>query len=162
MQLEKRFKTKTGFCHVLIDKIVISRDGIIGNVASVSVGNSITKILLIYAALSLFLLYSAFISFQKEEISSSVFFSVFGLYLIFGIFRSLNNSATSVIDKNKIKKIKFKKAILGLTCSRFIIYFEDENGSIKRRLIMLPGLLKDGQNETEKAKKIMQEEFTIK
>jgi len=38
------------------------------------------------------------------------------------------------------------------------VLFEDENGKVKKRLIMLPGSLTDGQNETEKAIKIMTEE----
>jgi hypothetical protein len=38
------------------------------------------------------------------------------------------------------------------------VRFEDENGGIKKRLIMLPGSLGDGQKETEKAIKIMIEE----
>lgn len=65
MENEKTFKTKTGFCHILPDKIVLSRDGVIGNVAKVTVGNNISRMLLIYGGFSLFLLYSAFNSFQK-------------------------------------------------------------------------------------------------
>jgi len=38
------------------------------------------------------------------------------------------------------------------------VLFEDENGKVKKRLIMLPGSLTDEQNETEKAIKIMTEE----
>ena len=38
------------------------------------------------------------------------------------------------------------------------ILFEDENGKIKKRLIMLPGSLNGGQNETDLAVQIMREE----
>lgn len=158
METEKVFKTKTGFCHILPDKIIITRDGIIGNVAKVTVGNNISRILLIYGGLSLFLLYSAFSSFQNGQTSISIFYGIIGLFLIYGIFSSLNNSATPIIERNKIKGIKLKKAILGLTRSRFEVRFEDDNGKIKKRLIMLPGSMTDGQNETEKAIKIMTEE----
>ena len=52
MENEKTFKTKTGFCHILSDKIILTRDGIIGNVAKVTVENNINRVLLIYGGLS--------------------------------------------------------------------------------------------------------------
>ena len=66
------------------------------------------------------------------------------------IFTSLKNSATPIIERNKSKGIKLKKAIFGLTRSRFEVLFEDYNGKIKKRLIMLPCSMTDGQNETGK------------
>jgi hypothetical protein len=41
------------------------------------------------------------------------------------------------------------------------VLFEDEQGKIKKRLIMLPGSLTDGQNETKKAIKIVTDEKLI-
>ncbi len=161
MDNEKTFKTKTGFCHILPDKIILTRDGIIGNVAEVTVGNNISRILLIYGGLSAVLLYFAFENYQNQQIFQSVLLGFLGLYLIYGIINSLNNSATPIIDRNKIRGIKFKKAIVGVTRSRFEVLFENENGKIKKRLIMLPGSLTDGQNETEKAIKIMEDEKLI-
>jgi hypothetical protein len=158
METEKTFKTKTGFCHILPDKIILTRDGIIGNVAKVTVGNNISRILLIYGGLSTFLFYSAFNNYQNGQITTPIFFVIIGLYLIYGIITSLNNSANPIIERSKIKDIKLKKAIFGLTRSRFEVLFEDDNAKIKKRLIMLPGSMTDGQNETEKAIKIMTEE----
>ena len=158
MENEKTFKTKTGFCHISPNKIILTRDGIIGNVAKVTVGKNITRILIIYGGLSAFLLYSAFNSFQKGQVPISTLYLIVGLFLIYGIFASLNNSATPIIERNKIKSIKFKKATFGITRSRFEILFEEENGKIKKRLIMLPGSMSNGQNETERAIEIMKEE----
>ena len=156
--MEKQFKTKTGFCHILPDKIILTRDGIIGNMAKVAVGKSITRVLIIYGGISAFLLYSAFDSFQTGQIPMSIFYLIIGLFLMYGIFTSLNNSATPIIERKDITSIKFKKAIFGITRSRFEVLFKDENGKIKKRIIMLPGSLDNGKNETEIAKKIMKEE----
>ncbi|MEP6584471.1 MAG: hypothetical protein ABJA90_09390 [Ginsengibacter sp.] len=161
MDNENMFKTKTGFCHILPDKIVLTRDGVVGNVAKALVANNILRILLIYGVLSVGFLYFAFDSYQKEQMFQSILFGLFGLYLIYGIISSINNSATPIIDRNKIKEVKFKKAIVGLTRSRFEVFFEDENGKTKKRLIMLPGSMTDGQNETAKAIKIMTRENLI-
>jgi hypothetical protein len=161
MDNEKTFKTKTGFCHILPDKIVLTRDEIIGNLATVTVGNNISRILVIYGGLSIGLFYFAFDSYRNGQIVQPIIFGLFGIYLVYGIVNSINNSATPIIDRQKIKEVKFKKAIVGLTRSRFEVLFEDDQGKIKKRLIMLPGSLTDGQNETEKAIKIMTDEKLI-
>lgn len=155
---EKRFKTKTGFCHILPDRIILTKDGVIGNISKVVVGSNVSRVLLIYGGLALFLLYIAFAGSQRGQTLSSAFFVLFGLFLIYGVINSLNNSASPIIERNKIKNVKFKKAIIGLTRSRFEVFFEDDNKKIKKRLIMLPGSLNDGQRETEKAVKLMKEE----
>ena len=161
MDNENTFKTKTGFCHILPDKIVLTRDGIIGNVATVTVGNNISRILFIYGGLSIGLFYLAFDNFKNGQTAQPILFGLLGIYLVYGIVNSINNSATPIIDRQKIRDVKFKKAIVGLTRSRFEVLFEDEQGKIKKRLIMLPGSLTDGQNETEKAIKIMTDEKLI-
>lgn len=161
METEKTFMTKTGFCHILPDKIVLTRDGIVGNVAKVVVGNSIARMLLVYSALACFLSYLAYDFYLKDEIPKSIFSGVIALYLIYGSIASINNSATSQIDRNKIKEVKFKKGIPGLTRSRFEIKFEDERGNTKKRLILLPGSKSGAALATEMAMKIMTEEKLI-
>ncbi len=162
MESEKVFKTKTGFCHITKDKIILSRDGFAGNVSNAIVGNKISRILIIYSLISLFLFYSAYGSYREGKSFDVFFYFVLGLLLIFGIFKSINNSATPIIERDKIKKVQFKKAIVGLTRARFEVSFEDDNGKIKKRLIMLPGSLNDGEEETQKALMIMKEEGLIK
>lgn len=162
MESEKTFRTKTGFCHIQPDQIILTRDGIVGNVSEVMVGNNITKTLVTYGALSLVFIYSAFETFKNGKTLQPIFFGLIGLYLIIGIVRSLNNSSTPIIHRKKIKEVTFKKGLQGLTRSRFEVLFQDENGKMKKRLIMLPGSLNDGQDETEKAVEIMREEQLLK
>lgn len=126
-----------------------------------TVGNNISRILIIYGGLSLGLIYFAFDSYKNGQIAQTILFGLLGIYLIYGIVNSNNNTATPVIDRRKIKEVKLKKVIIGLTRSRFEVLFEDERGKIKKRLIMLPGSLSGGQNETEKAIKIMTDEKLI-
>lgn len=161
MENEKIFKTKTGYCHILPDKLILTRDGIIGNVSEAVVGNSISRTLIIYAGISIFLFYQAFTSFQNRENGSAIFCSLLTIFLIYGIIKSANNSATPIIERNKIKGAKFVNGKARLTRSRFEIMFKDENGKLKKRLIILPGSLNDGQNETEKALKMMENEKII-
>ena len=83
METEKTFKTKTGFCHILTDRIVLTRDGVIGNVAKVTVGNNITRILLIYGAISIGLFYFAFDSYKSGQTFQPFLFGLIGAYLIY-------------------------------------------------------------------------------
>lgn len=161
MDNEKIFKTKTGFCHILPNKIVLTRNGIIGDIANITVGNNISRILIIYVGVSILLFYYAFDNYRNGHIFQPILFGLLGIYLVYGVVNSINNSASPVIERKKIKEVKFKKAIFGLTRSRFEVFFQDDQNKIKKRLIMLPGSLTDGQNETEKAIKIMTEEKLI-
>ncbi len=158
METEKTFRTKTGYCHILPDKVVLTRDGIPGNIAKVTVGNTIYRVLFIYSIISCLLIYAMYDLYQKEHFFLVNLYGLIVLFLLYGIISSLNNSTTPVIDRNKIRSIVFRKGIPGLTRSRFEIKFEDEAGKIKQRLIMLPGSMSDGANETEKALKMMAEE----
>ena len=158
MESQNTFKTKTGFCHILPDKIVLSRGGVMGSTSDIVVGNSINRVLIIYGIITIYLLYSAINNFQSGHIIISIIYTLVGLFLLYGIISSLNNSATPVIERSSIRNIKLKEAIFGLTRSRFEVLFEDEDGKIKKRLIMLPGSLTGGKRETEKAVKIMQME----
>lgn len=157
----KKFKTKNGFCHILSDKIVLTRDGFVGNVSEVVVGNKISRILTIYGILSLALFYLAYKGYTNDKVGGALFFGVIGVFLVYGIFKSFKNSATPVIYRDKIQGIIFKPGFPGATRSRFEVFFKDDKGKIKKRLIMLPGSMNEGDNETEKALKVMIDENLI-
>jgi hypothetical protein len=158
--MERSFRTKTGFCQITDDQIILSRDGIGGNVAKVTVGNSISRILIIYGLASLLLWYYAFSQYHHGQMIEAILFGALGAYLAWGIVRSLNNSAAPVIDRKAIRQVKFVSGSRGLTRSRFEVLF-DESGRTKKRLILLPGSLSDGESETEKAVAVMRSERLI-
>jgi hypothetical protein len=157
----KTFRTKTGYCHILPDKIVLTRDGVIGNMAKVIVGKSITRILVIYGGISIMLFYFAYDYYQQRLAVHAFFSALIGLYLIFAIVRSVHNSATPVIYRDKIRKVRFNGGVTGLTRARFEVQFTDSKGRFRKRLIMLPGSLSGGPQETEKALNIMREEHLL-
>lgn len=161
MNAEKRFRTKTGYCHIFSDKIVLTRDGFVGNVAKVTVGNTITRTLTIYVFIAVVLIYYGLKRYNSGDTIIAVLFGLFALFLIYGVLTSLNNSATPIINRDSIKSIVFKKGIKGLTRARFEVFFTNEKGKPKKRLIMLPGSLTGGQTETDIAYKIMIEEKLI-
>lgn len=160
MDKEKTFRTKTGFCHITADRIILTRDGLVGNISEVTVGNNIFRILIIYGLLSAGLIYFAYDSFIKGDKATALFLGLIVLYLIYGIVRSRRNSATPVIERRDIKRVTFNAGTPGLTRPRFEVEFSD-NGQIRKRLIMLPGTLTGGQSEAKKAVQIMRDEMLL-
>lgn len=158
---EKIFKTKTGYCHILPDRIILTRDGVVGNIAKITVGKGIARILIVYSAIAALFIYFAITDFNNGKIAVAIFEMVFVLFLLYAVINSRNNSATPVIYRNKIKNIKFIEGKPGVTRSRFEVFFEDEKGSVKRRLIMLPGSLTGGADATKQALEMMREEKLI-
>jgi hypothetical protein len=158
MDSEKRFKTKTGYCHILPEKIVLTRDGDIENIANLAVSKGVPKILIIYGLLAGYLIYRGVSDFQHGEHISASIWGLLGLYLVVAIFRSMNNSATPIIERKSIQNIKFIKGIKGITRARFEIKFIDNNRKVKTRLILLPGSLSGGDSAADNALRLMTEE----
>ena len=159
MDTGNTFRTKTGYCHLTKDKIILTRDGIIGNISKATMGNNIAKPLIIYGLIFLGLFFLAYKGFSEGSKVSATISLVLALLLVVNIIKSFNNSATPVIDREKIRDIEFKNATIGATRAYFIVHFENHKGDLKRRLILLPGSLINGQKETQKALQIMTSEF---
>ena len=116
--VEKTFRTKTGFCHITADQIILTRDGIIANAAKDTPGNGkIIRLLVVYSAVALGLLYLAYGNYRTGEVTSSVLLVMLAVYLINGVLRSVKNSATSVIDRKDLVSVHLVKAVPGLTRS---------------------------------------------
>jgi len=154
MKNEKTFRTKTGFCHVTADKIILTRDGAVGNLSKVIVGNTIWRIVIIYGIISVGLIYFAYESYVIGDIATALPLGLIAFYFVYGIVKSLNNSATPVIERKDILRVTYHAGTSGLTRPRFVVEFTD-NGRTKKRLIPLPGSLSGGQSEADKAVEIM-------
>lgn len=160
-EVYKSFETKTGFCHVFTNKIVLSRDMNKNNICKVVASNNINSTLIIFGLISIFLFYKSYVIFMEKEFFFSLFNLALGLYFVYTILTNINNSTTSLIYRDSIKKVVFTKAKPYLTRAYFEVYFSDEKNSTKKRLIMLPGSFSNGKSETEKALRIFKEEGLI-
>jgi len=158
MDNEKTFRTKTGYCQVFPDKIVLSRSGVQGGMAKVMVGDRIGRVLIIYSALALYFGYESWIAFGQGQTISAILFLILAILFTYNVIRSRNNSATPVLDRSSIERVVFKAAVPGATRAVFEVYFIDARGKERKRMIMLPGSLTGGPEATEKALRIMREE----
>lgn len=158
----KTFRTKTGYCQITDEQIILSRDSVRGEMAKVTVGNSIPRILIIYSIISIALIAASVLGFIKGDYFPATLTLILPIYLIFGIVKSWNNSATPIINRKSIQNVKFIKANKGITRAYFEVFFEIEKGKIKKRLILLPGVLESSQEEIDEAVSIMREEGFLK
>jgi hypothetical protein len=158
----KAFRTKTGYCHITDEQIVLSRDSVRGEMAKVTVGNSIPRILIIYSIISIALIAASVLGFIKRDYFPATLTLILPIYLIFGIIKSWNNSATPIINRKSIKEVKYFKPNKGITRAYFEVYFKNDSGKIKKRLILLPGVLESTQEEIDEAVNIMREEGLLK
>lgn len=158
---EKVFKTKTGQCHILEDRIVLTREGFVGNVSDVVAGKTVNQMLIIYIFFLGYMLYQSYNLYVEGSSVRMIIRLVIAALLLAVILKSINNSATPVIFRDKIKDVLFKQASK-LTRSYFVVTFQNDKGKLKKRLIMLPGSLSGGTDETERALNIMRQEGLLK
>jgi len=155
------FRTKTGYCHIQPDKIVLSANSNPITVFKIPSARNVFQRLMMYSLLSLCLLIQAYTSFKNNEIFLAIFLGIGGIFLIYVVIASANNSGSPVVERATIQKVKFTKAIPWIRRSYISVFF-NENGKVKKRLIFLPGSLTGGAEETEKALEIMKREGLLK
>jgi len=134
----------------------LSTDGVAENVQEDST-NRVSQILLRYTIIALFLLYYGYDKYLEERYVIAGSCVLIALLLIVGLLTSRNNSSRNIIKRSEIKEVKFVKGLAGLSRSRFEIYIDD-TGKRKRRLVLLPGSMSGGKEETKKALEIMKKE----
>ena len=161
MQPTKKFHTKTGYCHVLEDRIVFTPRGFIGRLGDLTVEGHMKRILLVFILLAIFVFYLAFESYQNDEIFWTGLFGVIGGYLIYGIITGLNTSMHPILDRKKIEKVKFRKAITGISPANFEITFLNSNGKEMKRIITLLSPIDKNGLKIQNAIRIMRDEGYI-
>jgi len=161
MESSKKFLTKTGYCHVMKDKIVFTRRGFMGLIGDIAIEGRMRRILLFFAALSIFIFYFAYFNYMQGEALWAGMFAVIGAYLIYAVIKGLNHSVHPIIERKKITEVKFVKEVQDLTSALFEIKFQDAKGKMKKRIITLPFPRSKYESDVQLAVKIMREEGLI-
>ncbi len=156
-QAQNQFPTKTGYCTITDDQILLTRTGVIGEVAEMMTARSLAPMLIIYSIAALFMFTSAWQSWVFGIPVLSVLFLLFGIRLVLGVLTSLNNSATPTIERSAITKVKWNPGIPLISKPHFKVYFTDNRGKNMKRLIILKGGLFGDPKEKELAVQVMSE-----
>jgi hypothetical protein len=149
------FRTKTGTCTITSEQIILSREGISGAAGRHIHGNNIHRSLAIYSLLVLFAAATAVWMLANGSYAFGGFIGIVGLFLLWNVLSSRNNSAAPIIERAAVKSVEARAPRPPLTRGYFVVRFV-ENGKERKRLIMLPGSLSGGKKEYERALLAMQ------
>ena len=145
------FRTKSGTCTITPEQIVLRREGPRGAASQRLYGNSTVRILVIYGLLGACLLAYAVWSWRDGHKIAAILPGAFGLLLLWVVFLSRQNSAAATIDRLTIRSVEAHPPRPPITRGYFRVWFADDRGQQRQRLIMLPGSLSDGDAEYGKA-----------
>jgi len=151
---ENSFRTKTGTCTITPERIILSREGLRGVAAERIFANSISRGLTFYSVLGVAALIFGIWSMTKYDFVTGSILCLVGLFFVWNVITSRNNSATPVIERSTIRTIDVHPPHPPLTRGYFAVLFLEGNKE-RKRLIMLPGSLEGGQDEFERAMTVM-------
>jgi hypothetical protein len=152
MQDKQTFRTKTGTCTITPDEIVLTRLG--HRVSSAVVGNSIIRILAIYGIMGGVLLALGVRVLLHGDTGPGVLLLLWGALVVGNVVVSRNNSAAAMVKRSAIRKVTAHRPRFPLTRGYFTVFFEEE-GRLRKRLIMLPGSMHGGGEEYRRAEAMM-------
>ena len=147
------FRTKTGLCTITPDRLLIARDGVRGVAARLVIGNSVTRVLLLYSVLALILLAVGLLFLLTARTVEGALMCLAAALLFRAVIRSRNNTAAPEISRAHIVSVEARGPREGLTRAYFTVHYRDGT-AIKKRLIMLPGSLSSGAAEYQKARQV--------
>lgn len=150
------FRTTTGFCHLFPDQIVFSKQKQSVDFSQLKSDNRVYQNVIIYVILVGLCAYWAFRSYEQHLMIRFYLLCSIGGILLLSILRLFSYSDTAVILRKQITGVQFRKAVPFVNYAQFTVFFTDEKGRRKKRLILLPGKLND-QSETQTAVEKMEQ-----
>ncbi len=148
--VERTFRTKTGSCKITRDRILLSRNGVRGAAAKVVHGNAMGRTLVLYGVLGIGSLVFGILAIADGSMITGAMFVVLGAVFVWNVAVSRHNSATPIIEREAIRDVTAHPPRSPATRGYFTVTFE-EDGRLRKRLIILPGLLENGSEEFHRA-----------
>ncbi|MBE0521318.1 MAG: hypothetical protein IBX39_03505 [Candidatus Methanoperedenaceae archaeon] len=161
MEDSRVFRTKTGFCQVSPDKIVLINEGIRGRLADIVYGKDNFRILLFHGIVSMVFLGLFAIYINVGKVFMALPALVSGVVVATKMLKYYNTSPEQIIERSRIEKVEFYSAIPVLRRAHFVVNFTTNKGKKMKRLILLPGVLGSGKDEVDKAFEIMYSEGLV-
>jgi hypothetical protein len=159
MEGAKMFKTRSGYCFITPDEIILTQQQHLQKKPAKPAGDLSTVVLSLYAIAAAFVFYFSVLGFQQADYYPAAVLLIVSVGIMAYVYTARNKSFAPIIPRESIRDIELIKAIPGGLGTHFNIWFEDDNGQLKRRVIKLPGMFVPENTELVNAIKIMQEEF---
>jgi hypothetical protein len=109
----------------------------------------------------LLLLWFIYLEFSRGNQETAIVYLVFTLLLSYSFFYSFGYAYIPVIERKDILRVRFVNSIPLLTRAYFLISFKSADGKVRKRQVMLPGIMNSGESEKRYAVQLMKEEGLI-
>lgn len=150
------FRTKTGTCIITAEQIILTRQGVRGELAERVYGNSIPRALTLSTGLGAMMLALGIWSLIDRSYIFGGFFCIVGAFILRSVVISRNNSAANIIERSVIRSVDAHPPHAPFTRGYFVVHFV-EAGKKRDRVIMMPGSMSGGNEEYRRAISIMRE-----
>ena len=154
----KKFRTKTGYCHIMSDRIVFTHRGFLGRLGDLVLEGKIGRLLFIFGSLALLIFYFAFRKYQNDESMWAMLFFIIGLYIVYGVIKSATTSVHPIILRKQIVEVIQVEEVKGISPPGFEVIFKNGAGKTRKRIISVPGRFSKYPDELKTAKKLLREE----
>jgi hypothetical protein len=162
MQLHRYFKTANGYCHILLDKVVLSSTiNPFDNNLSQQKGSKLLFIRkLVYIFILIVLTVTAIKAFHVKNYYWATICLVFGILALNYLYKLFDSTNHHVIERSAITKVYYYPSIYGVQQAHFVIHFNTEQGYSTKKIIRLTNnYAPDTAAEIKEAITIMDEEF---
>jgi len=152
---ECSFRTRSGVCIITEKQIILKRKGVLARRADFLYDDSMVRVLVLYAILGVSALAAGVLLLVLGSWAAGTFVCVFGLFLLWNVYFSRNNSANPEIERSSIRSVEAHPPRRLITRGYFTVRFL-ERGRERKRLIMMPGSISGGTAEYQRALSMMQ------
>lgn len=160
MSFTKTFEIYNGFCHIDIDKLVITTSSNPNEIIEpISNKSNHIKLIVISILISI-LVAGVIVGFLKQEFLWMGYSLVIALLGCIYFYRFMTISQTNVIYKSTIQKVQYVPSIYPTQHAHFVISFLGENRIKQKRIIYLTGnYAPDNDALVKSALKVIEDEF---
>jgi hypothetical protein len=154
----KKFRTKTGYCHIMPDRIVFTHRGFFGRLGDMIIEGKMSRMLILFGSLSLLIFYFAYRIYQTGESMWASLFLLIGLYMLYAVVKNARHSVHPIILRDFISEVSMLEEVKGISPPGFEIAFKNDSGKMRKRIISLPGRFSKYPDEIKEAKRLLLEE----
>lgn len=160
MSFTKSFEIYNGFCHIDIDRLVITTSANPNeDIEPVSAKQNQLKLIFTSILISI-LIAGVIVGFLKQEFLWMGYCLVIAVLATIYFYRFITNSKTNIIYKSSIQRVQFLPSIYPIQHAHFIIRFLGESQIQQKRIIYLTAnFAADIDPIIQTALQIMEEEF---
>lgn len=161
MDTEKKFKIRSGYCHIYPERIMFSRNGVIKSGTRKKFWRNRWWLYLADLILIALLLVAGLYLATLGKITLTVILALAALYRIINMMINLVRLSITEIRRDAIIRVRLNPGIKGISRARVRFIFKTPKGKKRRKLIILMDAVDTGHADTEHACRILRDEGLI-